>query len=613
MLQAGLAICLLVTGFDGLSAMAIGQTATMATPAAPMSTRPASERIAWLKAEIARHDELYFKHAAPEISDYAYDQLKRELRALVAAHSETAAVGGVGDDRSGRFPVYRHRERMRSLEKSYTEAELRTFVEKVQRQLGRQDAVFVIEPKFDGLAISVTYEHGKLTRAVTRGDGLEGDDVTANLQTRSKVPPQLIGDSGATPEFVELRGEVYLTYDEFNRLNREREAAGEEPFAHPRNLAVGTLKQAAGEDRMKRRLSVVFYGVGACEPASAQPASQQALLKQLRAWGLPTVDDAQAASGVEEVWKAVQDMRVRRKRLAFPTDGAVVKLDDVVLQHRLGETNEAPRWAIAYKFPPDRVSTRVTDITLQIGRTGVLSPVAELAEVKIGGSTVRRASLHNRQEIARQDIRVGDFVFLEKAGEIIPAITGVDRARRPAGATAFDFPQNCPSCGAGLLNEGPTVRCPNYDCPARLQRRLEYFVSDGAVDIHGIGKTTIAALVAKRLVAQPADFYALRREDWLRVASPKTADKIMVTVEASKRQERWRFICAVGVPDVGPAAAKALAKYFPDLTAWARATEGDYAASSLGDSTRRASLDFFANPARRREVEALQQAIQAKE
>lgn len=608
MLQVALALGLLGIGFGGWSAGA--------QPAAETDAAlGAGERIAWLRAEIARHDELYFKKASPEISDAAYDELKREQRALQAAHPESAAAlgGGVGDDRSGGFTIRAHRARMLSLEKSYTEAELRAFVEKVRRQLAPAEPSFVIEPKFDGLAISVTYEKGRLVRAVTRGNGVEGDDVTDNLLKLAELPRELAATSVPMPDLIELRGEVYMEWKEFNRINRERESAGSEPYAHPRNLAVGTLKQASESIATDRRLAVVFYGMGACEPESAQPGSQQRLLHRLRMWGLPTVESREVARTADDVWRAIKAIGAGRNQLAFPIDGAVVKVDDGEQQRRMGETDEAPRWAIAYKYPADRVATRLIGITWQIGRTGVLTPVAELAAVQLGGSMVRRASLHNRQEIARQDLRSGDWVWLEKVGEIIPAIVDVDRSRRLAGAEAYAVPEACPSCGRRLVFEDVAVRCPNYDCPAQVQRRLEYFVSDSAVDINGVGKALIATLVERKRVTHPADLYALRREDLAEVMSDKRVEKVLTAITASRSRERWRFVCGMGVPEVGPAAARAVARHFADLGAWARAGESDYAGSGVSETAKQAALRYFAEPARRAEVEQLQRVIERKE
>ncbi len=517
------------------------------------------ERLRWLRTEIARHDELYFKKAAPEISDAEYDTLKREMRAL-----EKTQAQPVGDDRSGDFPTYRHREPMLSLGKTYSEAELRAFIDRVQRVLGgRQEMTWVIEPKFDGLAISVTYENGKLVRAVTRGNGLEGDDVTANVLTIAGLPRTL---PAGCPDVVEVRGEVYMSYAEYNRINVERAEADEDVFAHPRNLAAGTLKQRDPAEVAKRRLSIVFYGLGAWQGAVAAPVSQQALHAQLRAWRLPGVESFAVASTADEVWAAVELAGRQRASLGFPTDGAVVKIDAVAAQRALGASDEAPHWAVAYKFSPERVTTRLKAITLQVGRTGIVTPVAELEPVKISGTTIARATLHNADEIARRDLRVGDFVYVEKAGEIIPAIAGVDLSRRAPGAVAFGFPQKCPACDTTLVRvEGEAaVRCPNSRCGAQVRRRIEHFASPDGAGIKGLGPVLIETLVTAGKVDSVADLYRLKREDGVSAA-------VLEEIERSKQVELGLFIFGLGFPDIGRKAAETLAARYGNLDALAEA------------------------------------------
>lgn len=520
-----------------------------------MGAADSDERLRWLHTEIARHDDLYFKKAAPEISDAEYDTLKREMRAL-----EKTQAQSVGDDRSRAFPTYRHREPMLSLEKAYSEAELRSFIDRVQRAAGgRQEMTWVIEPKFDGLAVSVTYEGGKLVRAVTRGNGLEGDDVTANVLTIAGLPRTL---PAGCPDVVEARGEVYMSYAEYDRINAERAEVDEEIFAHPRNLAAGTLKQRDPVEVAKRRLSVVFYGLGAWKGAAEAPVSQQALHVQLRAWGLPGVESFAVASTADEVWAAVERAGRQRASLGFPTDGAVVKIDSVATQRALGASDEAPRWAVAYKFPPERVTTRLRAITLQVGRTGVITPVAELEPVKIGGTTIARATLHNAGEIVRRDLRVGDFVYVEKAGEIVPAIAGVDLGRRATGVVAFGFPQKCPACETPLVRvDGEAaVRCPNSRCGAQVRRRIEHFASPDGAGIKGLGPVLIETLVAAEKVGSVADLYRLRSED-------SVSASVLVEIERSKRVELGRFIFGLGFPGVGQKAAEAMAARVGSLAA----------------------------------------------
>ncbi len=590
----------------------LAAVALAALSGSELTEAEALARAELLRARIAHHDERYYQAADPEITDAQYDGLKRELRDLSRQFPAVKGETGLGDDRVDEFPVHRHRTPMLSLEKTHSEAELTTFLARLNQQLGRTGATYVVEPKYDGFGISVTYEKGRLVRALTRGDGVQGADVTVALRGLVDLPQQLARSARYPwPDLIELRGEIYMSPDEFKRINDEREAAGLEPYAHPRNLAVGTLRQQEGA-LSSRRLEVVFYGVGAVSPAAAAPQSQQELHAAIKAWGLPGVKDLKVVGSPAEAWTWIVALGKRRTKLAYPLDGAVVKLDDVRLQAVAGVGSEAPRWAVAYKFPAETTATRLLGITLQVGRTGAISPVAELAPVKLGGSTMRRAALHNRAEIARKDLRVGDWVVLEKAGEIIPVVTGPDLTRRPASAVPFVFPDTCPACATTLVTEGKTTRCANDECPARIQRRLEHFVSKEAVGIRGLGKSTLGALVSQGLVKEPADLYALDVAKLSEATTRKTAEKLVDAIRASRGAELWRFIYGVGVPGVGPAGARALARRFSSLSAWARAQEKDYRGSAISAATQQACEEFFAEDRNRQVVEALQAAIRAK-
>lgn len=569
----------------------------------------AAAKITELRAQIAHHDELYFKHAAPEISDHEYDRLTEELASLEREHPELA--GGPpsrlnGDDRGGRFPTARHRVPMTSLDKAYDEAGLRAFHARVRREADGEDVVFIIEPKIDGIAVSVTYERGRLLRAVTRGDGIEGDDITENIRTIDELPHDLAtGGGDAVPEFVEVRGEVFLSLAAFARINREREAAGLPPFANPRNAAAGTAKLTDPAAVAARGLSVAFYGLGACEPARTRPFSQQALLGRMRSWGLPVVGDVSLASDADGLWRAVRDLGEARSHLPYPTDGVVVKVDALPLRELLGEGPQAPKWAIACKLAPKRASTRVRAIYLQVGRTGVLTPVAEFDPVALSGSTVACASLHNREVMARRDVRVGDTVFVERTGDIIPAIVGVDHAKRPATSAPYHFPDTCPACNASLetLEGGVAVRCPNEACPAQVRRRLEHFASEAAVNIEGLGPATIEAITARCGVDDPADLYRLRPEQLhgLGAEAPASGDALLAALERSKSAELWRVIHGLSIPRVGETTSRDLAAVFPDLASFAEFGPGDCAAGSraaeleLGPATEAAVLAWFAD------------------
>ena len=595
-----------------------GTPATDAGGGSGLTPAEARRRIDALRREIAHHDVLYFQKAAPEISDAAYDRLRQEMAGLEARYPDAGGAPapdpGIGDDRSGLVPVCRHRERMLSLDKAYSEEELQAFLARVARRVGRVDPAFVIEPKFDGLAISVTYEHGRLMRAVSRGNGDEGDDLTANVLTIRSLPRELRpftadGAANPVPDLIELRGEIYLTFAEFERINREREAADEPAFANPRNFAAGTVRLLDPSEVAERNLSVVFYGWGACEPAAMRPATQRGFHEQVRGWGLPGLEEYRTARGADGVWAAVEDFRRRRQRLPFPVDGAVIKLDSVPLRRDLGETERAPRWALAFKYAPEGVETRVEAITIHVGRTGLLTPVAELAPVMLAGSTVTRAILHNRAMIARQDLRVGDFVYLEKIGEIIPSVSGVDFGRRPAESRPYVFPSICPACGAALaeLEDGVAVRCPNPECPAQMRQRLRHFASKGCVKIDGLGPVTIDALVGSGRVKNIADFYRLRRGD---LAAPglergKSAAGLLAAIERSRHAELWRFIYGLSIPHVGAKTARDLARRFGSLDALAAARREDFdgeprgASPKPGAAAANAVLVFFSLPQNR--------------
>jgi DNA ligase (NAD+) len=542
-----------------------------------------AERLAWLRAEIARHDDLYFRRADPEITDSEYDALKRELRDLSARAAATEGVRkppAAADDRTGRFSSKRHGVPMRGLTKAYTAAELRDFLARVARESGAADVRFIVEPKYDGMAFSATYADGRLVRVLTRGDGATGEDITDTILACTALPRTLAAGTEAAPALVELRGEAFVDDAEFARLNRLREDAGAAPFAHPRNLAAGTLQSldAAAEHR---RLSVVFFGWGACEPAASAPAGESDLLARLRAWGLPSPATAENVAAAD-VAAAVERVAQARGRLGFPIDGAVVKVESAALRAKLGETAEGPRWAIAYKFAAEQVYTRLLAITLQVGRTGLITPVAELAPVRLGGVMVTRASLHNREQIARRDIRVGDFVRVERAGDVIPVVLGADPSLRPPETEPYAFPTSCPACGTPLADaEGAArIRCPNHDCPAQLRRRLEYFASPSGVDLAGFGPALIDQLVQAGRLHDPADFYRLTAAD-LRLAG-RSAEPLFAAIAATRTAELRRFIRAFGLPGVGPATAERAARHFRTLAALAGATEADWRAAGLG-------------------------------
>ncbi len=536
-------------------------------------------RIQFLAAEIARHDELYFREARPEISDAEYDALKRELAELRERFPEIAARAErteLGDDRREGLRKHSHLQRMLGLEKVYSEPELEGWFERVKRVVSDRPVAVVIEPKYDGLAVAATYVKGTLQRVVTRGNGDEGDDVTENVRRFCSLPETLDAVDATIPEIVEVRGEVFMTWAEFDRINRSRVEDGEPEFASPRNLAAGTLKLTAAEPVESRRLEIVFFGVGGWK-GEGDVVSHDELRQRLQAWGLPVVPLTSMVDSFDAAARVVREWGQARASWAYPNDGVVLKIDSPAVQRALGEGRDAPRWAVAFKYAPERVVTRLRAIRIQVGRSGVLTPVAELEPVQVGGSTIARATLHNADEIVRRDLRVGDYVFLERAGEVVPRIVGLDLARRAAEVTPFVFPQHCPVCEADIeeLKGAAARRCPNLACPAQLKRRLRHFASARAVGIRGLGPATIDALVDAGVLRSIADLYALRPEEI--VASTRlreaSAERLVAAIAESRGVELSRVVHGLGLPGVGAVMAKDVAEYFGSLAAIATATE----------------------------------------
>lgn len=553
-----------------------------------MNPAEARKLIAERRAQVAHHDELYYRQAKPEISDFEYDLLKRELAELEARFPAEAAVlagasptARVGDDRAEGFARVKHRQAMTTLDNTYDEAELREFHARLAKLFGRDDLAYSVEPKIDGASISLTYERGRLVRAVTRGDGEEGDDVTANVRTIANLPHELRPPSDLTqapvPDLVEIRGEIFLRYEEFDRINQEQAEAGLEPYANPRNLAAGTLKLLDAAVVRARRLEIVLYGLGACAPEELVD-SQAAWHGALAQWGLPTLEHRRSVRGIEAVVAAIHELDARRGQLPYATDGAVVKLEDFALQRRAGYRGEgqsarklSPRWACAYKFAPERAETRLRDITIQVGRTGVLTPVAELEPVQLAGTTVSRATLHNRDEIARKDIRIGDFVTVEKAGEIIPAVIGVTLARRAPECVPYVFPDRCPVCStpAVQIDGEVAVRCPNPDCPAQLTGRLDYVAGRTVLDLEGLGGVVADALVRTGAVREVFDLFGLEAAklgelnlgtaEAPRVLGVKNATKIVDAIARARTLPLDRWLLALQIRDVGGATAQDIA------------------------------------------------------
>lgn len=569
-----------------------------------------SSRAAELRRVIARHDRLYYGEAAPEISDREYDALLRELRDIEDSHPELRTPDSPTQRVAGKplegFSQVRHRVPMQSLDNTYSLEETDAFLARVEKLLPGIPLRWIIEPKIDGVALSLTYRDGLLELAATRGDGIFGDDVTQNIRTIRSIPLKL---EGSVPGLLEIRGEVYLPKKRFAALNIEREKNGDPPFANPRNAAAGSLKLLDSAIVATRGLGAVFYGLGAVEGGNV-PDTQAGLLRWLEKAGLPVVPEFREASHAGEVRLAIEALDKIRRGFPFETDGAVIKLNDFQRRAQTGSTSKAPRWAMAYKYEPERARTRLNAITIQVGRTGALTPVAELEPVHIAGSRVARATLHNEEEIARKDIRVGDHVLVEKAGEVIPAVVGVDTAARTGGEQPFHMPAECPSCGSAVFRDPDltAVRCINPDCPAQIRRRLEHFAARGAMDIEGLGEAAVDQLVTAGLVRSLPDIYALEAAPVaaLERMGEKSAANLVAAIAASKMQPFWRLLFGLGILHVGAAAARKLAARFHTLDRLAAASLEDLQQTEdVGEIMARSIRDFIQLPHNRSLIEAL--------
>jgi DNA ligase (NAD+) len=536
-----------------------------------------SFRISDLRCQIAHHDRLYYEQAKPEISDREYDALYRELVELERAHPELltpdSPTQSVGGRPQGAFQQVRHLVPMQSLDNTYSAGEIGDFVNRLQRLLPGEDIPFTIEPKVDGVAICLLYEKGRLVRAATRGDGATGDEVTRNIRTIGVIPATLSGDF---PDVLEVRGEVYLPKETFARINAERDEQGLPIFANPRNTAAGSLKQLDPKSVAERGLSALFYGYGKVEPETALPERMEDFFAQLKAWGLPTNPQIWTASTASEVMAAIMELGAIRHGFPFETDGAVIKVGKISQHERLGSTSKAPRWAIAYKYEPEQAKTRLLDITIQVGRSGVLTPVAELEPVFVAGSTVSRATLHNEEEIVRKDLRIGDWVLVEKAGDVIPAVVRVLTEERDGSEKTFKMPTCCPVCGSAVTKEEGevAVRCGNPGCAAQVRRRIEYFASRNSMDIAGLGEAVVTQLSEASLVHDVSDLYALKKEQLLPLErmGEKSVENLLAAIAASKDQPLWRLLAALGIPHVGVTAARTLAANFGTIDRLACAT-----------------------------------------
>jgi DNA ligase (NAD+) len=543
-----------------------------------MTHAEAAARAEFLRTELHRHNRLYYVEAKPVISDKEFDLLLRELQDietqfpdLLTPDSPTQRVGGAPIDG---FTQIRHTVPMMSLDNTYSEGELSDFFARLQKGLGREKIDCVIEPKVDGVAITIRYENGVLKHGATRGDGQTGDDVTNNLKTIQRLPLRLPKDG---PQTFEVRGEVFMPKAVFAKLNKEREEAGEPLFANPRNTTTGALKQLDSKITAKRQLDIVFYGLADATDTGVQ--SQADMYALLDHAGLRKADLIWHADSAEGLLTAIRELDEKRKSLPYETDGAVIKVNAFADQRELGVTSKAPRWAIAYKYQPEQAETKLIAVDIQVGRTGALTPVARLEPVLVSGSTVSNATLHNYEEIERKDIRVGDIVVIEKAGEIIPAVVSVKKELRRGDETPLSPPTHCPICGTAVHRdeEQVVIRCPNPHCPEVVKRRIEHFVSRGAMDISGLGESVVAQLVEIRLVRDVADLYALNELLLARLerVGTKSIDNYLKAIEASKQQDPWRLVFGLGILHVGAGGARKLLEHFGSIDAISAASVED--------------------------------------
>jgi len=564
----------------------------------------AKQEIEKLRRELERHNRLYYLEAKPEISDYDFDQLLRRLQELEEKHPEcfdpnspTQRVGGAPIDE---FKTVVHDPPMLSIENAYTLDELREWDARVKRGLGRDEVEYEAELKIDGVSIDLLYEHGALVRGATRGDGVRGDDVTPNVRTVRNLPLTI-----STKERVEVRGEIYIPLAEFAKLNEHLQEAGQEPLANPRNAAAGSLRQKDPKLAAQRRLyAYVYHVVGAI-------ASQWQAYERLEKLGFPTNPKRTVCNSLDDVIAFIEEWHEHRHDLQFDIDGIVVKVNKREQQQELGTTSKAPRWAIAFKYPPEAAQTVVRAINLYVGRTGTVTPVAQFDEVLLAGTRVVNASLHNFDEVARKDVRVGDTILVEKGGDIIPKVVDVLKDKRPPGAEEVVPPTACPECGEPLHKfEGEVaVRCINQGCPAIARESLFHFASRKAMDIEGLGYERIKLMLAQRLVTDYASLYELRVGDvaQLERMGEKSAQKLIDSIEASKGRPLPNFVFALGIRFVGERAAKLLAERFPSIDALMDATtEALVEVPEIGPKVAESVTFYFSVPANRERIAKMQ-------
>jgi DNA ligase (NAD+) len=561
--------------------------------------------------EVWKHNHLYYS-GHPSISDQEFDALLARVAQIEKQHPEwlhtTSPTQRVGESLTKGFNSVWHTNPMLSLENTYSRAEIESFVKRMEKLTEQKNPTFSCELKMDGIAVSVRYEQGLFVRAVTRGNGRKGDDITANVKVIDSLPLQLLGPE-PMPDILEVRGEVFMRKEIFDNLNAQRQALDEPLWANPRNAASGTLKLFDPKEVARRRLSIVFYGIA--DESTVSLRAQHACHEYLAALGLPTLRHKAVCHSVDEIWDFAEGIRNVRRELPFHIDGIVIKLDNRIQQEILGNTAKHPRWAIAYKFAAEQAETRIKDILVQVGRSGILTPVAELEPVSLAGSTIARATLHNAEEVQRKDIRVGDHVIIEKGGDVIPKVVMVLIDKRPAESKSWVMPQNCPICGSAIVQVvgEVAVRCPNSkDCHEQIVRRLIHFSGKGAMDIENMGEKVVEKLVEKGFVSRPSDIYQLSRAEieQLEGFKDKSINNLLESIDKSRTVSLDRFIMALGIPHVGSGTAQLLAEKARTIESLAALSQSVLEEiPGVGEKVAQAVVDYFARDENREEINHL--------
>ena len=579
-----------------------------------MASEAIKKRIEKLREEIEYHNHRYYVLDQPEISDAQYDRLMRELEKLEKDYPELRSPNSptqrIGASPLEEFEIVRHTVPMLSLANAFDETEARDFDKRVKKFLGTSEEIeYVAEPKFDGLAIELVYERGQFVVGSTRGDGVNGENITQNLRTIKTIPLQLIRKELPAPERLEVRGEAIMQLKKFKELNRKREEMGEPSFANPRNAAAGSVRQLDPKITAERPLEIYLYALG--EVRGWTPKTQWEVLKTLPKWGLRTNPHVRKCEGIEEVLHYYHEMNEKRETLPYEIDGTVVKVNRLDLQARLGEIARSPRWALAFKFQPKQETTKILDIRVQVGRTGALTPVAVMEPVKVGGVEVSRATLHNQDEIDRLDVRIGDTVVIQRAGDVIPEVVEVITSKRKETQKKFKMPSKCPVCGAEVVKEEAIHRCIGLDCPAQLKGRIRHFASKRAIDIEGLGVKLIDQLVDKGLVKDVADIYYIKKEELivLERMADKSAQNIIDAIEESKTKPLSKFLYALGIRHVGETTAEDLARRFQRLDDFFDLSEEDLMeVEGIGPEVAGSVHQFFGDKKNRESIDRLRKA-----